>query len=103
MLIRYGDEDRELTDLLIEDGVVFLVVLLLCFVVDFLMKTLGWFTDDKNGRYFSIHFLINIYVVIVQYIFFSFHFSFLSLSIILLINPFFSFFFFLSVSEVWMM
>lgn len=67
MLVRNGvGVDVELTTLLEQDAVVLLTTLLLCAVVDLAMKQAGWFSQDKNGRYFSLHVLVNAYVTAVH-------------------------------------
>ena len=44
----------------------FAVAFVLLFVVDLLFSKAGWFEDDRNGRYLSLHVLVNSYVTAVH-------------------------------------
>lgn len=44
----------------------FAVAFVLLFVVDVLFSKAGWFADDRNGRYLSLHVLVNSYVTAVH-------------------------------------
>jgi hypothetical protein len=69
MLVKNGFHDDEkvaLSELLLHDLKLALGTIVLCVLLDELMKRIGYLPSDKTGRYFSLHVLVNLYVSVVH-------------------------------------